>query len=449
MLSALGTLFAFLVALTLLITVHEFGHFWVARCLGVKVLRFSLGFGKPLFRYRSKKDTEYVVSAIPLGGYVKMLDEREGKVEDSELHLAFNRKPVLSRIAVVCAGPFFNFLFALFAYWLMYVIGITELAPIVGKVTPESIAANAQIQDGDEFIGIAGNETNSWKQVRQQLLQLMGDNGTVAVEVRSADTNEVTTKHMQLANWQVDANRPELLKSLGIAPRYPKIPAVVANVTADGPAARAGIQVQDLIVKANGIEVTDWYELVSTIRKTPKQPLHLEIERDEQLLAVTLIPQMQQGHPMIGIQSPAVKWSEELLRKQRYSLIAAWGPAFKDTVTIIHLTLTTLKKIVLGDVSFKSLTGPIGIAKGAGQSAKVGFAYYLSFLALVSISLGVLNLLPVPVLDGGHLLYYLIEFVTRKPLSLRAQLLGNQIGMFLLLGLMILAFYNDFVRLFG
>jgi len=457
MLSFLYTLFAFLVAITVLVVIHEFGHFWVARRLGVKVLRFSVGFGKTLFRYQTKSGTEFVIAAIPLGGYIKMLDEAEGPVADEELPYAFNRKPLLSRTAVVLAGPLFNLLFAIVAYWLMFVIGVTSIAPVIGKIAPHSIAAEAGLQSQQKIISIDGNKTPSWHAVNLALLKQLGSNKILNLQTQPIDDPiddrpSPTNHQLNLQRWTLDPNNPRPLRALGIHPFQPSAPAVIAKVVMRTPAATAGLQAGDKIITVDGRPINNFSEFVEMIQASPNKPVTLGITRNSQTKKIVVIPKAKKNASgqlvgFLGVQSAVIKWPDSLINKQQYSLLGAVWPALQRTWHIMTLSMITLGKIITGHVSFRLLSGPIGIAQGAGISASIGLAYYLSFLALISINLGIINLLPIPVLDGGHLLYYVAEFIRKKPLSQRMQEMGYRIGLTLLLGVVAIAIFNDVLRL--
>lgn len=452
MTSILFSIFAFVFALAILITFHEFGHFIVARALGVKVLRFSIGFGKALWKRTSKAGVEYVVAAVPLGGYVKMLDETEGPVPEDQLHLAFNRKPLATRIAVVVAGPLFNIFFAIFAYWLMFVIGVMTIAPVIGKVQVNSIAANAGLRQGQEFLAINGSDTSSWKSVRLALVSHIGEGNIVDVTMKDRATNAIEEHKLDLKTWQLDAQQPDFIRSLGIEPYLPEIPAVVASVTPGEPAMMAGIQKGDKIVKVDDKAVKDWKQFVSYIRVRPRQLVRVTVERDSKFVTLKLTPRVKresnhQDIGFIGVRSEPVSWPEDLLRNEQFSIGKAWLPALKETGFIASMSFELLGKLIVGHVPLQSISGPVGIAMGAGKSASIGFAYYLSFLGLVSVSLAIINILPIPILDGGHLLFYLIELFRGRPLSEKTRLISQKIGLFFLLALMALAIYNDVIRI--
>lgn len=450
----LWAIFGFIIAIGILVTFHEFGHFWVARRLGVKVLRFSVGFGKTLWKHTSKKGTEYVLALIPLGGYVKMLDENEGRVAPNDLPYAFNRKSIWRRMLIVLAGPAFNFIFAIFAYWLIFSIGTTVVAPILGDLQTTSIAAKAGLQSGDELLSVNGHKVHDWRDVSFALVSKLGEKDSVLITYKPSNTSTIKSTQLDLTNWKVDEKQPDPLGALGFTPYYPLIPAVVSKVIADSPAAKAGIQAQDTILKIANQPVKNWEQMSSILNQYINKTVTVTVLRAGKSLALSLTPEAIKNEngvliARMGIQSALLKWPKTLLRTVHYPFFQAGVEAVKSTGYITGLTFKMLYKMVIGQISVHSISGPIGIAEGAGLSAKLGFTVYLSFLALISISLAVINLLPVPMLDGGHFLYYVIELIRGKPLSQDAQMVGMRIGLVLLLGLMLLAIFNDISRLFS
>lgn len=447
------TMLYFILALLLLVTVHEYGHFQVARWCGVKVLRFSFGFGKIIACWHDKKGTEYAWSLFPLGGYVKMLDESEGEVPANEKHLAFNNQPMWVRTAIILAGPLFNFIFAFVALWLVLVIGMYSLAPMIDSVAPNSIAAKAGLTSKQEIIALNGTKINSWRDFQYAMMPMIGSQETAMVKVKSMTDGHESVVALPLAHWQLDSKRPDPLKSLGIEPFIPTIPAVVGELVPDSPAVKAGLKVDDTITQVDGKPFADWMFLVDYVKERPDTHIILTIRRNgqEQTIAIQTGKQLVDGKTagFIGVKSQKVDWPEHWLRLEREGPVGALGSAFKETV---HLSVTTLKlmgRLVTGKLALNSISGPVGIAQGAGDSGRSGFVYYLFFLALVSISLGVLNLLPIPMLDGGHLLYYVIEMIIGKPLSDAAKTKGMYVGLVLLVSLMGIALTNDISRLVG
>lgn len=445
------TLLYFLLALLLLVLVHEYGHFQVARWCGVKVLRFSFGFGKVLFRWHDKKGTEYAWSLFPLGGYVKMLDESEEPVPEQEKHLAFNNKPVWSRIAIVLAGPLFNFLFAFFALWLVLIIGVYSLAPMIETVKPNSIAAHAGLKAQQEIISFNDRPINSWRDFQYAMMPLMGADESVNLTVKSLKKGEVQHLSLPLTGLNLDNKQPNPLESLGIEPFIPNMLPIAGEIVTDSPAAKAGLRLNDKIERINNKKLDDWMYLVDFVRSHPNKTVVLEVKRDKKMLNVplTIGAQTEQGKVIgfIGVRSQKVNWPANWLRLQRQEPIAALGTAFKQTVELTTTTFVLMGRLVTGKLSLNTISGPVGIAQGAGDSGRSGLSSYLFFLALVSISLGVLNLLPIPMLDGGHLLYYVIEIVRGKPLSEGVKSVGVYIGLGFVMVLMFIALSNDISRL--
>ncbi len=451
MMTLLISLLAFLLALLILVGIHEYGHFMTARLCGVKVLRFSFGFGKVLWSRRDRKGTEYTVCAFPLGGYVKMLDEKEAPVPNDQLAFAFNRQSVWKRFAVVVAGPVFNFLFAIILFWLIFMIGTKAVVPLVGAVTPNSPAAAAGVKPGDIIKTIDQRATENWRDVHLSLLKHLGAAKQIelTVQQRGSQTRRRLELKLPASPLKLSQN---LLAEAGIRPFTPKLPPVIAKVVPDSPAQKGGLQAGDKVIKINALPIRDWQQLVSAIKSKPEQKHKLVVNRNGHSVSVTVQARWVEEPdgtkvPMLGIQSQRMKWPADLLYKQQFGPLAAWVPAVKRFATFTGLTFKVIGKLLTGQLAWRNVSGPIGIAQGAGQSAQRGLNTYLGFLALVSIGLGVLNLLPIPVLDGGHLFYYVIEIVRRKPLSDAAQVMGMKIGVILLILLMGVAFYNDILRL--
>ena len=449
--SALYMIVGTLVALGVLVTFHEFGHFWVARRCGVKVLRFSVGFGLPLLRWHDKKGTEFVVAAIPLGGYVKMLDEREGEVPADQLDQAFNRKSVRQRIAIVAAGPIANFLLAMVFFWVLAMLGSQQVRPVIGAVESGSIAAQAGLSAGQEIIAIDGEPTSGWAAVNLQLVRRLGESGSLQLLVREQGSTADSPRELMLNKWLKGADEPDPIRSLGIRPWRPALPPVLAELDPKGPAQAAGLKTGDRLLSLDGKALDDWQQVVDTVRMHPDTKIMLRVERDGAQIdvPVTLAARGESKAPTgyMGAGVKAVDWPPEMIREVSFGPVAAIGEGARRTWTMSVLTLDSLKKMLFGELSVKNLSGPITIAKVAGASAQSGVADFLNFLAYLSISLGVLNLLPIPVLDGGHLLFYLIEWARGRPLSDRVQGWGIQIGISLVIGVMLLALVNDLGRL--
>ena len=450
MLSILWNLAAFIVALGVLITVHEFGHFWVARRCGVRVERFSIGFGKALWRRTDKSGTEYVIALIPLGGYVKMLDERAEPVAPELRHYAFNNKTVGQRAAIIAAGPIANFLFAIFAYWLVFIIGVPGVRPVVGEITPNSIAAQAQIQPGTELKAVDGIETPDWDAVRLQLVAKIGDEHTT-LSVAQFGSNQRQDKTLDLRQWAFEPDKEDPVSSLGIRPRGPQIEPVLSEVQVNSAASKAGLQAGDRIVKVNGQPLTQWMTFVTLVRDNPDKPLALDIERQGSSLSLTLTPDSKQvngkAEGFAGVVPKVIPLPDEYKTVRQYGPFSAVLEASDKTWQLMKLTVSMLGKLITGDVKLNNLSGPISIAQGAGMSAEFGIIYYLMFLALISVNLGIINLFPLPVLDGGHLLFLAIEKLKGGPVSERVQDFSYRIGSILLVLLMGLALFNDFSRL--
>ena len=446
--SLLHTILWFLIAIGILVVVHEFGHYLAARWAGVKVLRFSVGFGKPLVSRRFGRDrTEWTLSVLPLGGYVKMLDEREGEVAAAEAHRSFNRASVWRRIGIVLAGPGANFLLAIVFYWVLLLHGLPALKPIVGEPPAGTPAAQAGLAAGDEIRRVNGTDTPTFQELRLTLLRAGVASEAITLELADGRRVRLDAQPMQTENLEQDILRP-----LGIVRYDPVIAPVIGEVVASGAAARAGMQTGDRLLAANGKTVDTWQDWVQVVRRHPAQALRIEFERRGQRSELTVVPDaVDEAGERVGKigAGPLVDESVRamLMTEVRYGpLDALWRGAIR-TWDMSVFTLEMMGRMVLGQVSWKNLSGPLTIADYAGQSATLGWISFVSFLALVSVSLGVLNLLPIPLLDGGHLMYYVAEVLTGRPVSERAMEMGGRIGMALLLMLMSFALFNDLQRL--
>ncbi|MDV5171745.1 sigma E protease regulator RseP [Photobacterium rosenbergii] len=446
----LWNLGAFLLALGILIAVHEYGHFWVARRCGVYVEKFSIGFGRALWRKVGKDGTEYTLAMIPLGGYVKMLDERVEPVDSHRRHMAFNNKKLWQRSAIVAAGPLANFLFAIVAYWVVYLIGVPAVKPVIGEIAPQSIAAEAGIESGMELKTISGIKTADWESVNMAMISHIGDKEMVLTVTEPGTSYEIE-KQLDLSSWSFDPESERVLTTLGITPYSPKITLVISQLVEDGAAISAGLRLNDEIIAIDGESVTDWQQVVDAVRSHPQQALEMEVLRGGEPVVLSLTPAAKEaGEEQVGYAGFAPKvepWPESYRINLQYGPIEAVGKAAEKTWQLVTLTFDMVTKLVTGDVAMKNLSGPISIAKGAGMTADYGVVYFLGFLALISVNLGIVNLLPLPVLDGGHLMFFAIEAVTRRPVSERVQDIGYRVGSAILVALMAVALFNDFTRL--
>jgi regulator of sigma E protease len=454
----LGSIWWLLVALGLLITFHEFGHYWVARRMGVRVLKFSIGFGKKLWSKTGRDGTEYVIAAIPLGGYVKMLDEREGEVKESDLGQAFNRKSVWARIAIVIAGPTFNLIFTLLAFWLMFLVGIPESRPVIGQVS--GIAATAGIESGDRIVSLDGEKTDTWSHAILGLITPALDRDKVTLELEQAN-GEQRQVVLDLGQLGGDFQEEKALEEIGITPWRASLPAIVGEISADSPAYHAGFKVGDRIVSINDDPVPEWAWVGALVQKhgSSGQPLNVAVERAGGILELNVIPAEDSTGTfskrlILGVTNkPAdAELQAQISRAyfmHKYGVFNGLQAAASEMWRITGSTLGILGRMLTGSASVKNLSGPISIAQFANSSANAGVSSFLFFLGAISLSLGILNLLPIPVLDGGHLLYYLIELVKGSPVSEQIQAKGQYIGLLALFGLMGIAFFNDILRLVG
>jgi regulator of sigma E protease len=448
---AVWNLLSFIVALGVLITVHEFGHFWVARKNGVLVKRFSIGFGKALVRWRDKQGTEFVIAAIPLGGYVRMLDERIDPVLPQFKDLAFNHKTVWQRMAIIAAGPAANFIFAVFALWLMYLLGVQTMRPVIADVVPQSIAANAGVSAQQQIIAVNQHKATDASSVNLLLVEQLGRDNIV-LTVKDVETSQITTVQLDTQNWQFDPEKQTVFDSLGLKLARPQALTEIAAVAADSAAQRAGIEVDDKILRIDGTDISDWTQLQGIVTNAPEQALELTVLRKGRPLQLTATPALVMSEDgfsqgVLGIVPKVTDWPDGVLYTQRYNVLDALGAGLAQTWQLTRLSFSMIGKLLSGDVSVKHLSGPIAIAQGAGTTASIGLVAFLSFLALISVNLAVINLLPLPVLDGGHLMYMLLELIRGKPVSEKTQEIGFRFGALILLMLMGIALLNDISRL--
>lgn len=437
----------FIVALGLVVTFHEFGHFWVARRCGVKVLTFSIGFGKPIFSWKGKDGTQYQIAAIPLGGYVRMLDHELDPVSENEVPQSFRAKSVKERFAIVLAGPMANFIFAIAALWLMLMIGMPAVKPIVGDITEGSIADAAGLQSGSEILAIDQRRVQDWQDVNLALVRRMGSSETTfEVLEPSGQQREV---RIPLDTWRFDPDRESTIGSLGIDVFRPKILSNITQIAADSPAASSALAVGDKIIGFNGTRSEDWEQIRSFIAERPNTVVTFLIDRDGRERSLEVRLGEIEGRGYLGVVTEAEPYPEAYRFTLQYGPIEALQGGVARTWNLMGLTMNMVGKLLTGDVSVKNLSGPVGIAQGAGAHASYGLVYFLSFLALISVSLGILNLLPIPMLDGGHLLFYVIEWIRGKPVPEQVQEVSFRVGLLLLMTLLAVTLFNDVGRLFS
>jgi regulator of sigma E protease len=451
MLEFFWNLASFVVALGVLITVHEYGHFWVARKNGVQVERFSVGFGKVIWRKVDQYGTEFVIAMIPLGGYVKMLDSRVDDVSEDKLELTFNNKSVYQRIAIIAAGPFANFAFAIFAFYLMFLIGVPSVKPIIGGVTTNSIAEQVILPINSEIIAIADTKTLDWQDVNLALVSAIGDE-EIFITIRPEDSASNQTLRLDTKNWQFSPDKESAIASLGIKPYRSEINPTLAAIGKGSPAEKSGLQVGDELLSIAGESIDgDWQKFSEKIKLYPNKSVSVTVLRGDKTIELLVLPEAKKVNDkligFLGVQPVSEPYPKKYLFEQAYGPIAALEESANKTWNLVVLSFDMIGKLITGDVSVKNLSGPISIAQGAGNSANYGFVYFLGFLALISINLGIINLLPLPVLDGGHLFYYFIELFTGKPVPEKIQEIGFKFGTIALLSLMSIAIFNDLSRL--
>ncbi|MDN5498827.1 MAG: sigma E protease regulator RseP [Shewanella sp.] len=456
MLDFLWNLGSFIVALGLLITAHEYGHFYVARRCGVKVERFSIGFGKAIWRKVGQDGTEYVIAMIPLGGYVKMLDERVEDVPDNLKDQAFNRKSVWQRIAIVAAGPIANFIFAIIALYFMYLIGVPSLKPVITSTTPGTAAAQIQVTEPMQVTAISGQPVRNWEEVNLALVGHIGDDSLTlslaplnGLQGLDTDTRNYTLDTRQ---WRFDPEKESPITALGLGVYRPAIEPQIALISEGSAAAKSDLKVGDTLVAINGQQYTDWQAFVDIIQHSANVPVELTVRRNGEQFAISVTPASVKNSDgkdigVLGVSPAQAQWPENMRLQLEYGPIESFAIAADKTWQLVVVSFKMIGKLFTGDVSVKNLSGPISIAQGAGNSANYGLVYFLGFLALISVNLGIINLLPLPVLDGGHLLYYFVEVITGKPVSEKVQEIGFRFGAALLLMLMSIALFNDFARL--
>ena len=448
------TILSFLVTVGVLVVIHELGHYAAARLMGVKILRFSVGFGRVLWMRRFGADrTEWALAAIPLGGYVKMLDEREGEVAAEDRARAFNRQNVWARVFIVLAGPVANFILAVLVYWALFVSGLPGLKPVVGDPAPNTPAAVAGLANGDIVRAVAGEATHTWNDVRWMLLKEAVKRGTVAFELEGP-SGERSTRNVDLSSIGKDDLDGDFLAKLGLRPYRPAVPAELGRVVPGSAAERAGLQAGDRVLGIDGKRIATWFDFTTAVSGAAGREIALEVERGGRHFTFRATPTAHgEGKARIGrlgveAGEPLKREYERMTTTVRYGFFESVPRAIAKVADLSVFSIKMLGRMITGDVSWKNLSGPITIADYAGQSAQLGWVTWLGFLALVSVSLGVLNLLPIPLLDGGHLVYYFAEIVKGSPVSERTMEIGQRFGLALLVGLTFFAFYNDLNRLF-
>ena len=450
MLNTLQTLFVALATFAIVVAFHEYGHFWMARRAGVKVLRFSIGFGRPLFCWQGKDDTEYVIAAIPLGGYVRMADERDVEIAEVDLPRAHNRQPVSKRIAIAAAGPIANFLLAILVLWGLFIRGEVGIVPEIEAVAPNSLAEAAGLQTGQEIIAIDGRETPTVAAVNFALLERLGDSGTLTLAARYPGSDVFTESETRISEWLKGEKEPDLLAALGVTIRVAPVLPVVGGLKEDGAAAQAGFLEGDLIISADGEAIPLWIDWVTYVRARPAQGITVELERKgtRQSLSVTPAVDVVEGKRIgkvgMSVALPVIPDAQQ--RHFDRGPMEALVASVKRTGDLVAFTFTSIGRMLQGRISPSNLSGPLTIGKVAASTAEAGWVSWFGFLALLSVSLGALNLLPIPVLDGGHLVFYGFEAILGKPLPDRIQMAGHQVGLVLVLSIMVFALYNDFTK---
>ena len=447
----LQTLLGFIVALFILVSVHEFGHFYVARLCGVKVLRFCIGLGTPIWSFRDRKGTEFGLAPIPLGGYVKMLDEREVEVPPEQRHLSYNGKTVWQRIAILSAGPLANFLLALIIFSVLLLFsGSVGIAPVVGAVQKDSLAARAGLEPGQEIIAVDGVLTPTSQAVMERLFLRLGETGGLELRVSHPESDLYYDLDIPLNSWLSELRDPDPAVGLGFDFYIRQI--VFGEAQPDSPAHAAGLQAGDVLQTVNGETLQGVDAVIRGIRESVGKPLEIQVLRSGEPRSLTVTPilkTLEDGSQVgqIGVALGYGPWPEDLIRRESYGPLKAVWSGLQRTGETSKFVLISMKKLLVGEISTKNLSGPIGIAKVAGDHARAGLVYFVEFLAILSVYLGVLNLLPIPVLDGGHILYSIAEAIKGSPLSERVQMFGYSLGLVILAGVMVMAFYNDLLRL--
>ena len=449
----LVTVIGAVLAVFLVIVIHESGHFFVAKAFGVKVLRFSIGFGKPIWSHISQSGTEYVIAMLPLGGYVRMLDDREMHVSQSESRRAYNRQPLPIRMAIVLAGPITNFLLAILVFWIIFLLGVVYVRPVIGQVIPQSIAEHAGLQPGDTIKAINNQPIQQWQQVLTLMVEQIGQRQQLNMTTQPGNSRVLQTRQIALQDWKLAGNQPDPLRSLGIVPFQPEFPAIVEKVEVNSPAARNGLQSGDQIIAVNNQQLADWPAVAEYIQYHPNQEITLSLKQGQTVreVNVQLDSQVRKGQPVgyLGIEVKAPSWPKEMLVAPHYSVLTAWAPAWGQAWDLTRFNWVVLGKMIQGKISLQTLGGPITIFRSAGAASQAGLKVYLSFIGFISVTLGFINILPIPGLDGGHFLFQVIEGIIRRPMSERIQMLLLRMGIILIILLLVQGTINDIMRLFS
>lgn len=447
------TVLAFLFILLVLVSIHEWGHFIVARMCGVKVLRFSVGFGKPLYSLTDKHGTEFALAPIPLGGYVKMLDETAENITPEDKNKTFESRKTWQQVAILAAGPVANFVLAFFVFWWLALQEVTIPNPIIGEVQPDSPAAYAGVEAGQQIIAIDGVATPGRKEVFERLTRRLGESGTIMLTVQYPEAKGLTyDMEIVIENLLQGEEAPNPLAGIGLTFFTPQIPAQIGAVLPDSAADLAGLKAGDEIIAIDNLVVNEWQDWAQYIQQRPNQSVMLSVKRDEELLVLPIVPSMvedEQGKQVgrIGVSATRVSWPQEMLVTRKLGVFMAMDHALKETWATSSMIVVSIKKLLLGHISVKNLSGPVGIAQVAGESARAGLTYYLGIMALISVSLGVFNLLPIPILDGGRIVFSVVEGIQGKPVSDRIKFFCMQLGLTFLAVVMVMSFYNDILRL--
>ncbi len=447
------TILGAILTIFFIILFHECGHFFAAKMCGVKVLRFSIGFGKSICLFRDRSGTEYVLGILPLGGYVKMLDDKETSVSGEALKSSYNRQRLPIRMFIVIAGPLANFLLAFLILWIVYLQGISYVRPVIGQVTPDSMAAQANLKPDDLIVKVDEQYVDNWQDVLSALIKRVGSQDKVIIITHPLKREELEMHNLSLVNWKLTSPKTDFFKDLGFQPYQPKFPAIIVKVLSNSPAAQSELQSGDEIMSLNGQTVTNWLDFVKEIQRLPHEKVQLLVKRNKRPYRVDLQigDKKIRGHAVgyLGVEARVPQWPKELMLKRHYSFGEASGKAFQQVQRLIEFNLTVLEKIIRGKISINLLGGPITIFEGAGEASQQGLGVYLSFVAFISVSLGFINILPIPGLDGGYLLFHFIEAIFRRPIPDSYQVLFWRIGIFLVIFLIVQATINDMVRLFN